>query len=226
MRMSTGLRFFFGAFAVTSLTAAFIACGGSDEQDVIATDAGREGSTVFDTGAPDTNKPDTSGADTGPADTGPQYDAGQPTTLEAGAEYDGGIACVAGGQIEQEVNDDPDAANQLRLSPEAGCTGNGCSRCGVIFDSDPDAGADAADGGGAELEYVTFELQAATKSFFIQYAGDITLTVTVEGNAMQYVIKTGSSPTLPYALGKRYFIEVKSNTGQRTPWRVTLFENQ
>ena len=32
--------------------------------------------------------------------------------------------------------------------------------------------------------------------------------------------------SLPFTLGKQYFIQVKSNTGAKTPWRVTLFETQ
>lgn len=227
MGKSTRLRFFLAAASLSSLAALFIACGGSDDQDVTAPpDSGTPETSRPDTSTTDTGLPDTSKADTG-ADTGPQYDAGQTTVLEAGAEYEGGIACVVGGQIEQEINDEPDAANQMRPG-DAGCVGNGCSRCGVIFDSDPDAGADAGDGGlgGTEIEYVTFQLHSATKSFYIQYAGDVTLVVTVEGSPTEYVISTTSAPTLPYVAGKRYFIQVKSNTGKVTPWRVTLFENQ
>ena len=52
------------------------------------------------------------------------------------------------------------------------------------------------------------------------------MVVTVEGSATEYVISSTSSPTLPYSAGKRYYVEVKSNTGAVTPWRVTLFENQ
>jgi hypothetical protein len=236
MRNSTRLRFFLAAASLSTLTALFIACGGSDEQDVTAPP---------DSGV-DTNRPDTSNTtpDTGPADTGPKdaasdvrvYNPGDAAVLEAGPEYDGSIACVAGGQIEQEVNDNPDAANELRTTPDAGClgftgpnqTGPGCSRCGVIFDNDLDAGKDAGDGGlgGTELEYLSFVIQPGTKDFFIQFQGDVTLVVTVEGSATEYVITTAGGPALPYAAGKRYFIQVKSNSGAVTPWRVTLYENQ
>lgn len=226
MRISTRLRFFLGTASLISLAAIFAACGDDD---------GGGGIAPPDSGA-ETSRPDTGGTpDTGPADTGPQdaapdgpvYNAGDATILDGGPEYEGGIQCVVGGQAEQEINDDPDAANELRTA-DAGCTGTGCSRCGVIFDSDPDAGADAGDGGlgGTELEYVSFVIHPQTTSFFIQYAGDVTLVVTVEGNPTEYVINTTSSPTLPYTAGKRYFIAVKSNTGKVTPWRVTLFENQ
>lgn len=228
MRNSTRLRFLLAVASLSSLAAIFAACGGSDDQDVTAPpDAGQEASRP-ETSTTDTGTPDTGTPDTGTPDTGPQYNAGDAAVLDGGPDYEGGVACVVGGQVEQEINDEPDAANELRVIPDAGCVGTGCSRCGVIFDSDPDAGADAGDGGlgGTEVEYVSFVLHQATTSFYIQYAGDVTLIVTVEGNPTEYKINTTSSPTLPYTAGKRYFVKVISNTGKVTPWRVTLFENQ
>jgi hypothetical protein len=229
MRKSTRLRFFLATVSLSAFAGIFAAACGDD-------DSGGGGTGAPDSSIPETSKPDTAASDTGLPDTGPKdaapdgpiYNAGDATVLEAGPEYEGGIACVVGGQIEEEVNDDPDAANELRVSPEAGCVGTGCSRCGVIFDNDLDAGKDAGDGGlgGTELEYVSFVLHPATKNFYIQYAGDVTLVVTVEGSATEYVISSTSAPTLPYTAGKRYFVAVKSNTGVLTPWRVTLFENQ
>lgn len=228
MRNSTGLRFFLAATSLTTLAALFVACSDDDGNSDI-------------TGAPDaatdTNRPDTNTVtDTGPPDTGPKdaapdgpgYFAGDATVLDGGPDYEGGVACVIGGQVEQEVNDEPGTANELRTTPDAGCVGTGCSVCGVITDSDLDAGKDAGDGGlgGTELEYVSFVLHSATKNFYIQYGGDVTLVVTVEGSTTEYVINSTSSPTLPYSAGKRYSVLVKSNTGAVTPWRVTLFENQ
>lgn len=227
MRNSTRLRLFFGTASLISLAALFAACGDDDGGSNIAPpDSGAETSRPdTSTGTPDTGSPDAGPKDAAP--DGPVYNAGDATVLDGGSQYEGGVPCVVGGQVEQEVNDEPDAANDLRAA-DAGCVGTGCSRCGVIFDNDSDAGADAGDGGlgGTELEYVSFTLHSATTSFYIQYAGDVTLVVTVEGNATEYVINTTSSPTLPYTAGKRYFIKVKSNTGKVTPWRVTLFENQ
>jgi hypothetical protein len=236
MRNRTRLHFFLAATTISTLAALFIACGGDDNSDVTGPP-----DTGTDTNRPDTN---TGPADTGPADTGPKdassdvrvYNPGDATLLEAGPEYDGSIACVVGGQIEQEVNDTPDAANELRKTADAGClgftgntqTGPGCSRCGVIFDNDLDAGKDAGDGGlgGTELEYLSFVIEPGTNNFFLQFQGDVTLVVTVEGSATEYVITATTSPSLPYMAGKRYFVAVKSNTGAVTPWRVTLFENQ
>lgn len=239
MRNSTRLRFFLAAASVSTLAAVFIACGGSDDQDVTAPPDSGTG----DTNRPDTNtaKPDTGVPDTGPpkeaGPDGPVYNPGDATVLEAGPEYDGSINCVAGGQIEVEDNGDPSSANDLRLAADAACygfvngvsQGNGCSRCGVIFDDDPDAGADAGDGGlgGTELEHVSFTLHPETTNFFLQYGGDVKLTVTVEGSAQEYVIANGlPAPTLPYVAGKVYTVRVTSTTGKLTPWRVTLYENK
>ena len=239
MRKSTRLRFFLAVASLSSFAAVFAAACGDD-------DGGGATTTTPDSSVPDTNKPDNSVPDTSTADTGPKdaasearvYNAGDATVLEAGPEYEGGIACVAGGQIEEEVNDDTANANALRAG-DASClgflnnaqVGPGCSRCGVIFDSDLDAGKDAGDGGlgGTELEVVSFKLApvaGAKNNFFIQYAGDVTLVVTVEGSATEYVISSTSAPTLPYTTDKTYFVTVKSNTGAVTPWRVTLYENQ
>jgi hypothetical protein len=225
MRNSTRLRFFLATAATAALTAAFIACGGSDNQDVITVDAGQEASrpdtSVEDTGVQDANKPDATEA-------GPGYDAGPIVILDAGPEYDGGIVCRGNGVIEEEPNDDPDAANQLRYDVDAAClkSAGGCTRCGVIFLEDPDSGADAGDGG-TEVEFVTFDLQPTTKSFYVEYEGDVTLTITIDGEAGTYVVGKGQPPvTIPAKLGKHYYVEVTSNTGKITPWRVTLYETQ
>lgn len=218
MRISTGLRIFTALAATASLMAGFLACSGSDSNDVSSQDAGQ------DVNVPDTSKPDTGPFDSGVkdsgADTGPQYDAGPVTVLDGGDLYEGGIPCVMGGLAEEEINDFPDAANPLDPA-DAACTAPGCSRCGIIFQSDPDAGAD----GGTEVEYVSFDLHPSAKSFYLQFSGDITMSVTVDGQG-PFVINQSSSPNVPFVRDKTYFVEVKSNTGNRTPWRVTLFETQ
>lgn len=219
MRISTGFRIFSALAATASLTAAFIACSGSDDQDVISQDAGAD-TSVADTYVPDSAPVDSGPKDSGPKDSGPQYDAGPPTVLDGGDLYEGGIPCVAGGLAEEEINDEPDAANPLDPA-DASCVSPGCTRCGIIFQSDPDAGGD----GGAEVEYVSFDIHSSAKSFFLQFAGDITMTVTV-GNQGPFVINQSSSPTLPFVRDETYFVKVSSNSGKRTPWRVTLFEVQ
>ena len=214
LRISTRSLIVGGLLA--SAVGAFIACGGSDNQDVIVPpeDAGTKDTSVPDNAVPDTGPPDT-----GPKDAGPQYDAGPNVVLDGGEEYEGGVPCVAGGLLEEEINDEPDAANPLDPA-DAACPAPGCSRCGVIF-TNADGGTD----GGAELEFVSFDMHPSAKSFFLQYGGDVTLTVRV-GAMGPYVINKTSTPVLPFVRNQTYFVEVKSNTGKRTPWRVTLFENQ
>ena len=187
------------------LLAAWIAaCGGSDEQDVIATpDAAPEA-------APDTSKPDvqtdTSVVDSA-KDAGPVYDAGPPTVLEAGPEYEGGVPCVLGGTLEEESNDDKDAANTIDPT-----------RCGAILLT-ADGGTDA---GVAESDFLTFALKPATKNFYIQFAGDITLTITVDNQTV--IFTPTSQPPVPFVRDKPYFIQVKSVDGKKQNWRVTIFE--
>src|SRR5262245_33529511 len=109
MRKSTVARLLLSATAVTGL-AVWAACGGSDAQDVVSSDAGGgqdtgtadTGSYYEDTGAPqDSGKPDT-----GKPDSGSPYDAGDTTVIPDPDGGDAGIGCFAGSELEQEPNDD------------------------------------------------------------------------------------------------------------------------
>ncbi|MBX3187753.1 MAG: hypothetical protein KF819_12090 [Labilithrix sp.] len=208
MRKPFRIRLGLGLAASTAVGAWLAACGGSDPQDVIEpVDSGPETSTV------DNFRPDTGTPDTGKPDTGPVYDAGAPTILDGGDLYEGGIPCVVGGVLEEEPNDDRDAANVVDPT-----------RCGAILmtaTSDGDGGAgDAA----AEVDFLTFTLKPATTSFFIQFQGDVILKVDVEGKPTTTITKT-TSPAVPFVRDKPYFIEIRSETGRRANWRVTVFEN-
>jgi hypothetical protein len=209
MRKPLRTRLGLGLALSAAIGAWLAACGGSDTQDVIESP---------DTGPPETStvdnfRPDTGPPDTGKPDTGPVYDAGPPNVLDGGDLYEGGVPCVVGGLLEEEPNDDRDAANVVDPT-----------RCGAILltaSSDPDGGAgDAA----AELDYLTFTLKPATKSFYIQFQGDVILTVDVEGKPTTTITKT-SSPPVPFVRDKPYFIQIKSETGKRANWRVTIFES-
>lgn len=215
---SSRLRLVVASVGIASVTAAFLACSGSDDQDVVVPPPDAS-TNIPETSTQDTSVPDTGPPDTGPKDSGPQYDAGPSTILDGGDLYEGGVPCVAGGLVEEEPNDEPDAANPLDTA-DAACVAPGCSRCGIIFTSDPDAGGD----GGAEVEYVSFDLHPTAKSFYLQYGGDVTLSVTV-GAQGPFVINKTSSPALPFQKGQTYYVQVTSNTGKKMPWRVTLFEN-
>lgn len=216
MRKTFGTRVFLAAGGSALLAAGFVACGGSDPQDVTAAPDAAEASIPDAT--LDTNK------DTGPPDAsidrGPIYDAGPPIVLDGGDLYEGGVPCVLGGLLEEEPNDDEATANLL--SP---------TRCGVIFvnpdRSDAgDAGdaGDAADGGLAENDYVKFQLKTATQSFFLQFAGNVKMDVMVDGSA-PVTISSTQSPAVPFVRGQPYSVRVYSADGKRQVWRVTLFEN-
>lgn len=219
MRKSMGVRLFATVACMASLTAGFIACSGSDDQDVSTTpdSGGGFDASLPDTSQPDTSKPDTGNPDTGTKDSGPQFDAGPPVTLDGGDLYDGGVPCVQGGLLEEEPNDDTTTANHMSPT-DAGCTQPGCSRCGVVFVTDLDAGADAG-----ESDFLTFSVRPGVKDFYLQFAGNVTLTVTVEGKPPVVITQT-QSPTLPLVRDKPYYVEVKSANGKQQTWRVTLFE--
>lgn len=205
------MRKVFGARSILSLFIAgavgvWAACGGSEVQDVVETDAGS------DTGAPEPKdsggtppepkKPDAaadSGVDAGGG--GKEYDAGKPISL------DGGPLCVEGGEVEEEPNDTTAEANELRPT-----------RCGIVEVTD--GGAD-----GGESDFLTFQLGDASTEFFLQYAGDVSVVVETDGQAPVDITAT-PPPTLPFVKGQPYFVEVRSATGKSQPWRVTLFEEE
>jgi hypothetical protein len=225
MRKKMVARVLMATGGATLLVMGFIACSGSDGQDLVQ---------GFDSG-PDTSLPDTSVADTGPKDTGadvakesgPIYDAGPVVTLDGGDLYEGGVPCVLGGELEEEPNDDTANANTLNpnpLLPEAGKAQSRSTRCGVMFLVGADGGDAGNDSGLVpELEYLTFQLQSTTKSFFVQYGGNVVLKVEVEGHPPVTIPSPDAS--IPFVKNKPYYIQVKSADGKSQKWRVTLFED-
>lgn len=193
-------------FTMSAVAAAGVwaACGGSDGQDVVQTDAGSDtgggekdsGGGELDSGGPRDSGPKDSGADV------KVYDAGKPIILDGGG-VEGGIPCVEGGELEQEPNDLPNLANELKPT-----------RCGVVT---VDPGLDAG-----EKEYLTFTLGDASTNFFVQYAGNVKVLVETDGSAPVDI--TQGSPTLPFKKGQPYVVEVTSKDNKQQVWRVTLFE--
>ena len=203
MRKLRRARFGFAVLFSTALGAWVAACSGSDSQDVVAApDTGPEASL------PETSTPDVVNDVVLDVvkDTGPVYDAGPANVLEAGAEYEGGIPCVVGGVLEEEPNDDKASANTLMPT-----------RCGAVLLT--------ADGGTAESDFLTFQLKATTTNFFIQFSGDISMKIEVEGHPAVTITPTMSAP-VPLVKDKPYFIEVRSlSPTKRANWRVTVFES-
>ncbi len=192
-------------FTMSAVAAAGVwaACGGSDGQDVVQTDAGSDtGGGDRDSGGDQNDSGDH--ADSGPKDSGADveiYDAGEPNVLDGG-DVEGGIPCVVGGELEEEPNDTALLANELRPT-----------RCGVIK-------IDALDAG--EKDYLTFTLGDASTNFFLQYAGNVKVMVETDGSAPVDI--TQGSPKLDFRKGQPYFVEVTSKDNKQQVWRVTLFE--
>ncbi len=190
-------------FTMSAVAAAGVwaACGGSDGQDVVQTDAGSDTGGNQDSGS---NETDSGGSqDSGPKDSGADvkiYDAGEPNVLDSG-DVDGGIPCVVGGELEEEPNDTVQLANELNRT-----------RCGVIKVM-LDAG---------EKDYLTFELGDASTDFYLQYAGNVKVIVETDGSAPVDI--TQGSPVLPFRKGQPYSVEVTSKDNKEQVWRVTLFE--
>lgn len=192
-------------FTMSAVAAAGVwaACGGSDGQDVVQTDAGSDtgggdkdsGSGEVDSGGREDSGPKDSGADV------KQYDAGQPNILDGG-DLEGGIPCVVGGELEDEPNDNRVLANELNPT-----------RCGVIKIGPTDAG---------ESDFLTFTLGDASTDFYLQYAGNVKVVVETDGSAPVDI--TQGAPVLPFKKGQPYFVEVTSKDGKQQVWRVTKFE--
>ncbi len=206
MRDGLRLRLVLG-LAATSAIATWLACSSdpdpiSDTPD--ATTGSDSGSNPDSGGGPI----DSGGGGDAAQEAGRVYDAGPPIVLDAG---DGGIPCVVGGLLEDEPNDSPDAANPVDPT-----------RCGVVIaTASGDAGAD---GGSTESDFLTFTLKPATKNFYIQFAGNVSLKVDVEGQPSVTITPT-SAPPVAFVRDKPYLIEVRSLTGNPTNWRVTVFQD-
>ncbi len=203
-------RLLFSAAAIGAI-GVWVACGGSDDQDVVQSDAGSDtGSSQQDTG---TSNNDSGGQkDTGTPDTSPpkgycdlnDCDAGAPNLIESGT-IDGGIACVVGGEGEEEPNDTALLANEMKPT-----------RCGVIIaDGGPDAGED---------DYFKFTLNDASTSFYVQYAGKVHVYVQADGSAPVDITQPGAN--LPFVYNQPYFVKVRTADDKQQVYRVTLFETK
>jgi len=215
MRQGNRVRWVLGGLAMGSAIAAWVACSSDPTPAIEPTP---DASTTADTGAQqDTGGPPVdSGTEDAAKDAGRVYDAGPPIVLDGGPE--GGVPCVLGGVLEDEPNDDRATANTVDPT-----------RCGVLVaKTSDDAGADGGDAGdagaGTESDFLTFTLKPTTKSFYIQFAGDISMKVDVEGQPSVIITPT-SAPPVAFVQNKPYYIEVRSLNGKPTNWRVTVFQD-
>jgi hypothetical protein len=128
--------------------------------------------------------------------------------LDGGDLYEGGVPCVEGGELEDEPDDDPTTASPLRL-PTSHPT-----RCGAVLLN--------GDGGTADPDWVTFTLDSGTTTFDLQWAGNVTLTVQVDGSAP---VSSPFDAGIPFNRKDPYYVEIRSPDGKKQFWRVTLFQN-
>jgi len=201
------------AFGVTLFSAigVWVACGGSDPQDVTAPDAGNG-----DTSRP--SEPEDSG-DNEPFDSGgpkdaapearPERDSGTPLVLfpDGGPFAEAGIQCYVGGQLEEEPNNTQATANTLAPI-----------RCGFV--EVPDGGQ--AD---AEADWMTFNVSDAATGFFVKYEGNVKVFVETDGMAPVDITQPGASIKV-FSKTQPYFVQVQSGNGQSQLWRVILFEDK
>jgi hypothetical protein len=204
MRTSLRQRIVFVGVGMIGL-AAWVACSGSSSQDVIQEDAGPPPAPPP---PPQPPPPPPPPVDSGPVDSGPVYDAGPKNVLDGGDIYEGGVPCVVGGELEIEPNDEAGTANVLVNPPEHP------TRCGAVLLT--------GDGGTAESDFLTFTLPTGTASFFLQWDGNISLKVDVDGSAP---VTSPFEGGIPFHANTPYFVEVKSADGKKQFWRVSVFKN-
>jgi hypothetical protein len=208
MRKALVARFILTMTAV-SAAGIWIACGGSDSH-VTPNDAGKDsgGGGDKDSGS---GEIDSGPKDSGPKDSGgggPVYDAGEPNVLDAG---DGGIACVVGGELEEEPNDTELTANMINF-PDAAMPVHG-TRCGIVR-------VDALDAG--ENDFLKFQLADASTRFYVQYAGNVHVVVETDGSAPIDVTEPDAS--VAFKKGQPYYVQVTSKDGKQQVWRVSVFQ--
>jgi hypothetical protein len=189
----------------------WVACGESGPADIPGPDGGADtGDTNdTDTGTP-FSPPDSGGTpvpDTGaPETSGPApFDAGPYIFLDAGPDFDGGIQCFEGGEVEEEPNDDKDHANVLRPI-----------RCGQIT-VPPSGGPD-----GGESDWLTFQVQDASTGFRLYYEGQVHVFVETDGMAPTDISLPDQH--LDFIKDAPYYVQIRSNDGGTQFWRLVLRE--
>lgn len=209
MRKSLVARLVFGLTTVAAV-GVWVACGGSDAQDVVAGDAGGDASSKDGSTEDAYTPPKDSGAKDSSADTGTkERDAGTPIVIypDGGPFAEAGIPCYEGGELEQEPNDIKALANPLRPI-----------RCGVIEVGDAGAIND-----GGESDWLTFELSDASTGFWLQYEGNVKVFVETDGQAP---MEATPDAAMIVRKDQSYYAQVRSADGKTQKWKVILFEDK
>ncbi len=189
---------------LVSALGVWVACGGSDAQDVVRPQD--SGTAPVRDSAPVAPDPEPEPI----RDAAPDVvvrDAGRPIILDGGAEFEGGIPCYEGGELELEPNDLPATAN--RLAP---------IRCGAVImpdGADPDAG---------DTDTMTFTIGDASTGFFLSYEGQVRILVDTDGQAPVDI--TLPNQNLPLVRNQPYYARIRSKDGKTQLWKLVLFENK
>jgi hypothetical protein len=205
MRTLLRARFIF-PFTIAAALGVWVACGGSDAQDVTNADAGGRvdsGGPVIVTPPPP--PPEDAAVDSG---TRPFPDAGRLVILDGG-DVDGGIPCFEGGELEVEPNNTNVLANTLSRI-----------RCGVT--------KGAGGTGSADPDVMTFTIRDASANFDLDYQqrdGTIRVVVETDGAAPVDISEPGAS------LGKvrydqPYYATITSKDSKQVKWVLVLTEHK
>lgn len=214
MRKTVLARLVFALSAVGGI-GAWVACGGSDNQDVTQSDAGR------DTGGPPEEEepivqpePEDSGVDATP--TG--RDAGAPTILypDGGDFAEAGIECFSGGVLEIEPNDTRATATEFPVGVDEGKVLRRVL-CGYIKGSD--GGFDAG-----ESDWLKFQISDASTGFYIEYHGNLKVSVETDGQAPVDITNPDASLIRRY--GQPYLVDVRSASGETRQWKIVVYEER
>lgn len=211
------------------------ACSSSSSEEILAADAGSDAG-VPDVGSPDTSTStvlDASGAaETSTSDAAPVFDAGPPTEIDGGPGYGGSVPCFNGGILEVEPNDTPAEATPFSgiICGAVLPLGDGGSDAGVVDAGVADAGLDGGDAGpivvvpGFEQDFVKFTLKATTQTYYVNFSGDVTLTLTAAGTTAT-ITPAGQVGQLPFTKDEPIVVQISPNQPQKTFWSVIVNEN-
>jgi hypothetical protein len=194
-------RFIF-PFTVAAALGVWVACGGSDAQDVTTGDAGR-----VDSGGPVVVPTAPPPVEDAAIDSGrrPRPDAGEPTVLDGG-DIEGGIPCYVGGELEVEPNNTNILANLLRRV-----------RCG--------ASRGSGGVGPADPDVMTFTITDASANFDLDFEGNVKVVVETDGSAPVDISQPGASLG-PVRYDQPYYATITAKDGNLQKWILILTEKK
>ncbi len=219
MRRTALARLVFALSAFAGI-GVWVACGGSDDQDVTSPDAGIDSARPVEEEDAYTPPRDSGPNDSGPTQPQDPYaDSGAPIVIypDGGEFADAGIECFEGGEIEVEPNNNKPTATEF---PDGVVESKFVRRvlCGAIKGGD--AGFDAG-----EADWLKFQLSDASTGFYVKYHGKLKVNVETDGRAPVDITVPDASLGV-HKFGQTYYVEVRSADGTSQPWQIIVFENR